>query len=482
MLTPTRSGSIPLLAVLAAVSLVGPAAPPARAAERSTRDLLGAGVVALEESQFPRAAARFREALAIDPRLAQAHYGLGLAALGERDRRGAERRLKEAAELMNGSPEVLYALGVARFVFNDPRAARDDLRRAAEADKRFLEAQFALGIIEATLGDLEAATGALREALRIDAANAAAHYQLGGVLACAGRLDEALLELATALEADPLILDARPEDPIIYRRRPLQAGAPAQGLDMPLPLLRPSIAWPRNPVQAPGRVALRVAIPDWYLYYWMALHLEDLRAWHGALDMLERALTIKDRSETGAMVADHLVDYVPHLHLAQVYHRLGNPREASLHLGIARNEANASPEALRSLETLIRRDRLRPRLIIEPIVDRTTDETVRVRGLVVSEEAVQRVEVGGREAILRRPTTAELSELLESTDQAAAREPLQIILFEVPGHRLTSIGENRILIRPQFRNPARDSDLVEIRVVRLPAPAAPPARPPRSAP
>src|SRR5258708_29702931 len=130
----------------------------------------------------------------------------------------------------------------------------------------------------------------------------------------------------------------------------------------------------------------------------MALDLGGAGQWRGAADMLERALLYKDRSEIGAIVGDRLMDYVPHLRLAEAYQRLGNSREASLHAGIARNEGNAPPEELHALELLIMKDRLRPRIYLQPLPHRTTDEAIRIRGLIIADEPVARVDVGGSPA------------------------------------------------------------------------------------
>ncbi len=464
-----------LPALVAAVVVMALAAPEARAAAaaagRSTKDLIQAGVTALEESNFARADARFREAAAIDPRMPQAQLGLGLAALGEHDRKGAERALRLALQTSDGAPETRYALGIAHFVFDDLRAAAEDLKAAATADRYFIEAEYAAGIVAASRGDLPGAAVALREALRIDASHAASHYQLGAVLARSGDLDGALLELGRALAIDPVIVDARPEDPIVFAARSVRSTAAGGTLGLPLPVLRPSIAWPRPRL---GLSAAVEGIPEWFLYYEMARDLSGAGQWRGVADMLERALTFKDRSEIQAIVASRLVDYCPHLRLAEAYQHLGNFREAALHLGIARNEESAQPEALRALEVLIVKDRLRPRILLGALPDRTTEETVTVRGLILADEPAARVEVGGREAVLRPATNAEVSALLPPGDLGAPREGGSSTLFEVAAYRLPALGPNLIAIQPSFRNPARDGDRIEVLVVRLPqAKAAP---------
>lgn len=469
-----RIRALPLVAAPAILLLATPSAagPPAR----STKDLVQAGVAALEESNFARAGARFREAAAIDPRLPQIQIGLGLAALGERDRKGAERALRLASDLSGGAPEARYARGIARFVFDELRAAEDDLRAAASADRYFMEARYALGIVASARGDLPRAAAVLREALRIDAAHAPSHYQLGAVLARSGDLEGALGELGRAVSIDPSILDARPEDPIAFAERSVKSSASGSGLGMPLPVPRPSVDWPRPRF---GVLAVAPDVPSWFLFYQMALDLESASEWRAAIGMLERALAWKGRSESQAVVADRLVDYCPHLHLAQAYQRLGDYREAALHLGIARNEGNVPPEMLKGLEALILKDRLRPRLYLEPLPDKTTEPAVTVRGVILADEPVARVEVGGRDAVLRAATADEVSAFVRPVEGATSPEPGAGILFEVTGYRLSTLGPNRIPIRAAFHNPAREADRVEVMVVRLPRREAVPKTAPK---
>jgi len=472
------------------------AAPAPPAGERSTRELLQAGGLAIEEGNYQAARDRFREAADIDPRLAQAHYGLGLAALGERDRRGAEKSLRAALEAAPAQAEIRYALGVTEFIYGDPRAAEPDLRAAADADRRLLEARYAVGLAAAQRGDLSAAEAAFRDTLRLDGRHAAAHYMLGAVLGRAGDIEGAVAELSTAVEQAPAIREARADDALLFAARAVAPAAASATLGLPLPVVRPGLAWAAQragparggaakaaPTQggavrpAPGPAAPRPGIPDWFLYYYMALQLEDAGQWAASVDMMQKALALKDRSEGLAVVADRLVDYSPHVHLAADYHHLGQYRDAFLHLGIARNEGNASADALRALGVLIQKDRLRPRILLDALPDRTTDEAITIRGVVLADEAVSRVEVSGREALLRPAGAAEVSERLPDADKAAARDAGQPVLFELGNLRLAE-GTNVIAVRPYFRNPARDGDLLEARVVRMPPPPAPAPEPP----
>ena len=490
MAAPARRAAAPPAAVLAAL-LAAVAAGPATAAaapgeppgpppaERSTLTLLQWAGAALEAAEYARAGDLFREAAELDPRLPQAHLGLGLAALGDGDGRGAERSLRRVFDLGGGSPETRYALGIARFVFEGPRDAQEDLQAAAAADRLFLEARYTLGMAAARRDDLPRAADALRDAIQIDPGHAAPHYLLGAVLARAGDHDGALRELSLGLAADPRLLNPRPEDRLLFVRRAVPAAGPATGsARLPIPLIRPSLGpverrAARSAAAAPGE------IPEWYLCHFMALRLEDAGRWREAAGLLERALVVKDRSERLAVVADRLVDYSPHLHLARAYHRLSNYRQALLHLGLARNEGNASPESLNALKVLIEKDRLRPRILLEPLPDRTSAGTVTVRGVVFADEPVPRVEVAGRPAALRPARPEEIESLRTGRDGGAATDDRPGILFEAEGLPLEA-GANLIVIRPQFTAPGLEGDLIEAVVVRVPPAegtgAGPPAR------
>jgi tetratricopeptide (TPR) repeat protein len=464
-----------------------PASAPAAAVpapgEKSTRRLLQAGSLAIEEGSYQAADSRFREAADIDPRLTQAWFGIALAAIGRKDHRGAEKALRTAQELSPSHPEVLYATGVVEFAWGDPRGAEPALKSAADADRRLLEARYAVGIAAAARGDLTAAESALREALKLDGLHAATRYQLGAVLARRGDLDGSVGELSRALAREPALREAQSDDPFVFAARDVAPSSAAATLGLPLPVLRPSLAYARRR-PGPATAATASDIPDWFLDYQMALELEDAGQWGDAVDTMQKALALKDRSEGLAVVAGRLVDYSPHLHLASDFHHLGNFREAFLHLNIAKNEGNASPDALRALSVLVQKDRLRPRIYLDALPDRTSAEAITVRGVVVADEPVQRVEISGREATLRTAAAGEVAERLPDSEKASARDGVQGVVFEVSNQKLLE-GTNLIAVRPFFRNPARDGDLLEASVVRVPPPppAAPkvePAKPPPS--
>jgi tetratricopeptide (TPR) repeat protein len=459
-----RAAAIALPLAIAALALPGPQVRAAQ--ERSTHELLRDGAIALEEGRFASAAARFQEAVSIDPLLAEAHLGAGVAALGEEERRATLRSLARAVEIAPAMQEARYALGIARFVFDSPRDAEQDLGAAARADRFFLEARYALGVTAALRDDLPAALASLQEAIRIAPRHAPSHYQLGAVLGRSGDLPGAVQELSRGLEADPRLLDVPPTERILFAYRQTEGGNPRPGtIALPLPVLRPIIHWEekRGRDQQGGE-----SIAGWYLYYEMALQLEDAGRPATAITLLQRALELKDRSESLAIVAERLIDYSPHFHLAKSYHRLGNYRDAYLHLGVARNEGNASPEAMLALGVLIKKDRLRPRILLQPLPARTTESALRIRGVVIADEAAQRVEISGRDATLRSASREEVAEFLTDSGQPLPESTAGSVLFEV-ARFLLGDGPNRIVIRPFFRDSARDGDILEVRIVRLPA-------------
>jgi hypothetical protein len=134
---------------------------------------------------------------------------------------------------------------------------------------------------------------------------------------------------------------------------------------------------------------------------------------------------------------------------------------------VARNEGNASPEAMLALGVLIKKDRLRPRILLQPLPARTTESALRIRGVVIAEEAAQRVEVSGRDATLRSASRDEVEEFLTDSGQPLPESTAGSVLFEV-SRFLLGDGPNRIVVRPFFRDSARDGDILEARIVRLP--------------
>jgi tetratricopeptide (TPR) repeat protein len=142
-----------------------------------------------DTGKYADAIARFKEALARDPRLMRAHDNLGLC----------HEALDEVDE------------AIAHY--------RQALRLNREAPSKSPWPPTNLGILLRQRGELEEAASLFREALAYDRGFARASYQLGVLLDQQGRTDEAFGELTRALAADPSYAEPHYVLARIYRRQ-----------------------------------------------------------------------------------------------------------------------------------------------------------------------------------------------------------------------------------------------------------------------
>jgi tetratricopeptide (TPR) repeat protein len=475
---PIRARSARLLGLLLAGLVSRPigAAPAEASPEPDTHQLIHEGAVALSQSNFPQAAQFFAEAAAIDPDFTRAHFGLALAALGRGDRKEFEKSLRRTDALTHGAPEVRYVLAVQRWRTGDLRVAEEELRGAARLDPSFLEARYALGAVQAARGDLVDAAPTLRDALGIDPACAPARLQLGFVLAASGDLDGARQELREALSIDPDLEVARPEEPIPYAdRRVLLGSAHGGGFGLPLPVPRPTFLSPMRRGPLDSGSATR-PVPEWFLDYQMALFLEDAGRWSRATTLLERALSQNDREEIRAAIANRLVDYLPHRHLARASFEAGDLREARLHLEAARNQGAAPTDDLPALETLIRIASARTSIVLQPLPDHTPDDSVAIRGILLAREGTSFIDVGGQKAPLRAASPEEVGAILKGRVVPPTDAELKPLYFEIPAYRLATAGPNLIRIRPGTAGTAGvELEILVVRDQPSPAGVTPPA-------
>ena len=435
-----------LILVMLQVALASGAGAPA--GEPTTHELTHEGAVAILAGNFPRATQSFRQAAEIDPEFTRAHLGLAIAALGSGDRSGFNESLRRVDAMTHGAPEVRYVLAVQKWQSGDLRVAEDEARGAARADTGFLEARYLLGMIEAARGNLPHAAATFNEALHVDPNWAPVHLQLSAVLAAAGDLDGALAEIRLALSIDPALEPAGRERSVTFAgRRLLPGNRHGSGLGLPLPVPRPAFlaAESRPPLLA---VAESAAVPEWFLDYAMAGFHEDNGAWGPAAKLFERALTLNDRETIRVPVGGRLVDYLPHRHLARVCFETGDLREARLHLEIARNQAATSAGSLGLLEALLGIVASRTRLVLQPLPGHTADETVAIRGLLLTRNRPAWVDVGGQKALLRPATADDLHSFPGESPVPSAETGMQPLYFEVPAYPLPSVGPHRIRIRP----------------------------------
>jgi len=439
-----------LLATLLGVTGTGSGAPlpdPGRAApDPTTHQLSDAGAVAILAGNFPHAAQLFKQAAAIDPEFTRAHLGLAIAALGSGDAREFHRTVRRAEALTRSTPELGYLMAVQSWRAGSLRSAEDAARGAAHADPTFLEARYLLGLIEAARGNLPHAAATLRETSRIDPTWAPVHLQLGAVLAASGDLDGAVAEIRVALSIAADLEPALPQRKLIFADRRLLPGT-AHGAGQGLPLPVPAPEFLQGPRRSPLLAATDPApVPEWFLDYLSAGFLEDQRAWSPAARLLERALRLNDREATRIPIGGRQLDYLPHRHLARVCLEMGDVREARAHLDIARNQAAAHPDTLGTLEIALGIASARTRLVLKSLPDRTTNESVAIRGLLLTRDPATSVDVGGHQALLRPATAEDLRGFSGEPSLPTTEAGVNQWYFEVPSYPLPSIGPHSIHI------------------------------------
>ncbi len=158
---------------------------------------------------FEAAAACFRQAVALDPQLAEAHNHLGRslnnlqrldeAALAFRE---ALRLRPDYAEAHNNLGHVLRAQGA----LEDAAAA---FAEALRIDPGLARAQHNLGIVRMALGDPLRAVECFEQAVRLDARDARGHFLLGLAWPALGQLEKAAASYRVALELEPANVDVR---------------------------------------------------------------------------------------------------------------------------------------------------------------------------------------------------------------------------------------------------------------------------------
>ncbi len=174
---------------------------PANAAAAPVHQLHG---LALRGANRPDAAlAAFQQAIALDPKLAEAHHQAGnvLKSLGRYAEAVAALRL--AAELAPANAPVWLNLGVASLEAGETASAIAAFQRAIALEPARPEAHNILGHALATAGQGAAARAAFQEALRLRPGYAAAHDNLGRLCKTEGLLAEAVAHYRAALAAQP---------------------------------------------------------------------------------------------------------------------------------------------------------------------------------------------------------------------------------------------------------------------------------------
>ena len=176
-----------------------PARPPYRDAERYNL----AGVHFAQEGKLSEAIASFRQALQINPELADAHNNLAIALARRRNFDEAAAAFRRALHFDPASSRTHNNLGSVLAEQQDFETAIRAYRQALQLDPHYLDAYCNLGKAQRKLGRLEEAAQSFRHALAINPKLAGAQRELGIVLAALERRDDAICAFQKAIEFDP---------------------------------------------------------------------------------------------------------------------------------------------------------------------------------------------------------------------------------------------------------------------------------------
>lgn len=166
------------------------------------RPLVALGELALSQGQAATAAAEFRRAVAISPRLVRARYGLWKA---ERDGRGEKDGADLILELVPGSADPFALAQVGELLAADGRFAKgaEACVAAIAASPDLVAARFTLAEALAARGDYGPAASAYRRLLERHPENLKARLGLARVLSWSQQFKDAVAEYDRILSMDP---------------------------------------------------------------------------------------------------------------------------------------------------------------------------------------------------------------------------------------------------------------------------------------
>jgi len=237
--------ALPLVSFLvAAVLVMGACTTP----EKAKAQHVARGQSLLKEKKFQEASIEFRNALQIDDRLADAHWGLAQAYEGldryqeafaemrqvvEMDKNNldvrvrlgnyylvgarqsptavieAERLAKEVLQKDPNNIEGHILMGSVLFAQDHRQEALTELNGAIQIDPKRVESYLSLARFYALMKDAANSEAAYQRAISVNGTSAMAHYEYGKFLVQTGRKDVAQIEFEKAVQVDRVNHDAR---------------------------------------------------------------------------------------------------------------------------------------------------------------------------------------------------------------------------------------------------------------------------------
>jgi len=174
------------------------------------------GIIYWHLGNLDRATTALGDAVAAEPRFAEAYEALGSVLKAKRDWPGAAAALRRAISLRPELPPAHYTLGQVLRMSGDEIAARNEL---AEAERLRAHAQLeqeatmwtAAGTHKLDSGDLGGALELFERATAVNDTYAPAHYQMGRTLQRLGRYEASRRAFARAAALNPSLV--APRDP-----------------------------------------------------------------------------------------------------------------------------------------------------------------------------------------------------------------------------------------------------------------------------
>jgi len=155
------------------------------------------------------AIACLRKAIALDPKLANAHYNLGVALQAKGQVDEAIACYQKAIDLEPENAMAHSGLGFVRRAKGQIDEAIACFRKAISLDPKLAQAHNILGAVLAGKGQLDEASACFRKVIDLEPENAMAHYNLGVALKDKGQLDEAIACFRKAIAVEPKYAKAR---------------------------------------------------------------------------------------------------------------------------------------------------------------------------------------------------------------------------------------------------------------------------------
>ncbi len=165
--------------------------------------LTALGNILLRQGDIEGAKAKYKEAIAADPRSALAHTALGLALMARKeDAALAKAEFALSLQVKPADARALTGLGQMELAEGDVARAVDHLEAALRVSDDF-EARMALGTAHLRRQQPEGAVPHFRRAAEMDPKNAAAFASLGQALLAANDPEQAERALRASLELRP---------------------------------------------------------------------------------------------------------------------------------------------------------------------------------------------------------------------------------------------------------------------------------------